>query len=151
MAGNPDYRDLLQCFNDEKVEYLVVGAYAVTFYSEPRFTKDFDVWVRPSRENALRVFRALERFGAPLSDITPDDLCDPDLVYQIGVPPNRIDIVMGIDGVDFDSAWKNKVASTYDKVPMHILGKKELIRNKRAMNRPQDRIDLQRLMEAQDG
>lgn len=146
MPTNHDFRDLLSAFNEEKVEYLIVGAQAYTFYAEPRYTKDMDIWVRPSPENALRVFRALAKFGAPLRDITPKDFADPNIVYQIGVEPIRVDIIMGVSGVDFDSAYANRVESTYGGVPIHILGKQDLIRSKRAAGRPQDLLDLDRLL-----
>jgi len=99
MPSNPDFKDLFKLFNDEGVEYLVAGAHAVMVFTEPRYTKDLDVWVRATPENAARVFRALRRFGAPLRDITARDFIKTDLVYQIGVAPNRIDILMGIAGV----------------------------------------------------
>jgi len=108
-------------------------------------TKDLDVLVRPSSDNALRVWQALKRFGAPLRDVTVEDFTDPEMVYQIGVAPNRIDILMGIAGVDFDRAWKNKIESTYDGIPIYILGKYELICAKKASRRPQDVLDLEKL------
>ena len=145
MSANPDYRDLFRIFSEEKVEYLVVGAHAVIYYAEPRYTKDLDIWVRPSSDNALRVWRGLERFGAPLREVTVQDFTDPEMVYQMGVAPNRIDILMGIEGVDFDSAWKNRVESTYDGIPIYILGKYELICAKKASRRPQDVLDLEKL------
>ncbi len=117
MPVNPDYRDLFAIFLEEKVDYLVVGAYATTFYTEPRYTKDIDLLIRPSPENAERVWKALERFDAPLENVTRDDFTNPDLVYQIGVEPNRIDILMEISGVDFESAWENREESTYGAIP----------------------------------
>ena len=145
MPTNPDFKDLFATFNEESVEYLVVGAHAVAFYAEPRYTKDLDVWVKPSAENAGRVFEALKRFGAPLSDVTVADFTDPSLVFQMGVAPNRIDIMMGIAGLDFDSAWPNKRASTYGGIPIHVIGKDDLIGAKKASARPQDLLDLERL------
>lgn len=145
MPANPDFRDLFSIFNEEQVEYLVVGAHAVIFYSEPRYTKDLDIWVNPTLRNAKRTYKALSRFGAPLKDLAIRDLCDTDLVYQIGVAPNRIDILMGLSGIDFRSAWKTRVDSTYAGVPTHIIGKDDLIRTKEAAGRPQDLLDLERL------
>ena len=145
MPANQDFKELLSIFNEENVEYLVVGAHAVMYYTEPRYTKDVDVWVRPSADNAQRVYRALKRFGAPLANISADDFSDPDLVYQLGVAPNRIDIMMGIAGVDFDAAWPDRVESTYDGVPMHIISKRHLIQAKKACGRKQDELDLERL------
>lgn len=145
MPANSDFRDLFRLFNEEGVEYLVVGAHAVMFYAEPRYTKDLDVWVNPTPDNAERVYRALAAFGAPLQGVAPADLCQSHLVYQIGVAPNRIDVLMGIGGVDFPTAWAGRVHSTYDDVPISIIGRRELIASKRAVGRGQDLLDLERL------
>jgi hypothetical protein len=91
----------------------------------------------------------LKRFGAPLSDTIESDFTKESLVYQIGVPPNRIDIVMGVDGLEFKSAWQNRVAATYDGLPMYLPSLKDLITNKKSSGRPQDLLDLQRLLEAE--
>src|SRR5215217_5575526 len=96
---NPDYRDMLSLFNEEKVEYMVVGAYALAYHGLPRATGDIDVWIRRSDENTDRVWRALSRFGVPLFDLTKDDLNKPETVFQIGLAPRRIDILTSIDGV----------------------------------------------------
>lgn len=149
MAINPDFRDLFSEFNAASVEYLVIGAHAVAYYAEPRYTKDLDVWVRPSADNAERVFRALTSFGAPMIGVTPASFADPELIYQIGVAPNRIDIMMGIAGVEFEQAWPNRVESTYGGVPIHLIGKADLIRAKQASGRAQDALDIQRLQSAQ--
>ena len=145
MAANSDYRDLFRVFSEENVDYLVVGAHAVAFYAEPRYTKDLDILVRPTPNNASRVWKALADFGAPLLDITPEQFTDPEMVYQIGVAPNRIDVMMSIAGVDFDEAWANRAESTYDGVPIHVIGKADLIRSKQAAARPQDLLDAARL------
>jgi hypothetical protein len=101
---NPDFSDMLSAFTGESVEYLVVGAYALAAHGVPRATGDLDFWIRPTPENASRVLRALAAFGAPTADLALDDLTTPDLVFQIGVEPNRIDILTSIDGVTFDEA-----------------------------------------------
>ncbi len=145
MPTNPDFRDLFSVFNDEKVEYIVAGAHAVIFHTEPRYTKALDVWVRPTPENAERVYRALSRYGAPLVDVSAGSFCDRDLVYQIGVAPNRIDILPGVKGVSFDEAWADSVETTYGGVPIRLMGKKTLIKAKRASARKQDLLDLERL------
>ena len=149
MPSNPDFKDLFKLFNDAGVEYLVAGAHAVMVFTEPRYTKDLDVWVRATPENAARVFRALQRFGAPLRDINAWDFIKTDLVYQIGVAPNRIDILMGIAGVEFEEAWGHRLQSTYDGVPIAIIGKTQLLKAKKAAGRPADLLDVIRL-EAQD-
>ena len=145
MPTNPDFKDLFRLFNDAGVEYLVVGAHAVVYYTEPRYTKDLDIWVNPTPANAERVFRALQSFGAPLKDMTLASFTDPDLIYQIGVAPNRIDIVMSIAGVQFAPAWAERVESAYDGAPISILGKSSLLRAKEAAGRPQDLLDLEKL------
>jgi hypothetical protein len=148
MPINPDYRDLFRIFSEEKVEYLIVGAYAVTYFSEPRYTKDLDLWIRPTAENASKVWRALQRFGAPLTNVAPRDFTDPQMVYQIGIEPNRIDILMGITGVDFQTAYQNRVESSYGGVSIFLIGREDLITSKKASGRPQDLLDLERLAEA---
>jgi hypothetical protein len=148
MPVNPDFRDLFSILNEEKVEYLVAGAHAVIYHTEPRYTKDLDIWVNPTPENAQRVYKALARFGAPLRDISAADFCDPDLVYQIGVAPNRIDILMGVSGVGFSSAWADRVASTYGGIPILIMGKSSLLAAKKAAGRPQDLLDVEKLQQS---
>jgi hypothetical protein len=145
MAVNPDFNDLFKTFNDCHVEYLVVGAHAVMFYARPRYTKDLDVWVNPTPENAQCVWNALADFGAPLQDVTVASFTDPDLVYQVGVPPNRFDIMMGLPGVTFAEAWAHREQSSYGGTPISIMGRQELIRVKRAAGRPQDLLDIQEL------
>jgi len=145
MPANPDFRDLFSIFNEETVEYLVAGAHAVVYFSEPRYTKDLDVWINPTPGNAERVHRALARFGAPLKGISIEDFCDHDLIYQVGVEPNRIDVIMGVAGVAFDEAWADRVESTYGGEPIHIMGKASLIKTKRAVGRKQDLLDVEKL------
>jgi len=145
MSHNPDFRDLFNEFCDAAVEYLVVGAHAVIYHAVPRYTKDLDIWVNPTADNADRVWAALSRFGAPLQDVTPTDFAQPTLVYQLGIEPNRIDIIMSIGGLDFAEAWQNRVESTYEGVPIHIIGKADLIAAKRQAGRPQDLLDIDQL------
>ncbi len=102
---NPDFRDLLRAFIDHDVDFIVVGAHALAAHGHVRATKDLDVWVRAEQDNAIRVVKALVAFGAPLHDLTVDDLATPGVVFQIGVPPVRIDIITEIDGVSFNEAW----------------------------------------------
>lgn len=151
VPANPDFRDLFSIFNDEGVEYLVAGAHAVIYFSEPRYTKDLDVWVNPDQGNAERVYRALSRFGAPLQGISVEDFTEKDLVYQIGIEPNRIDVLMGVKGVDFQAAWETREDSTYDGVPIHIMGKDSLVKAKEAAGRPQDLLDLEKLRQQERG
>ena len=147
MGANPDFKELFSIFNAEGVEYLVIGAHAVMFYAEPRFTKDIDIWVNPSVENAKKVWTALSKFGAPLSGIKVSDFTDPELIYQIGVEPNRIDIMMGTAGVNFESAFSRAESSTYAGIPIRIIGKTDLITTKKITGRKQDLLDVDRLEE----
>ena len=105
---SPDFKDLLSEFNAHGVEYLVVGAYALAAHGRVRATGDLDVWVRPEPANAKRVLAALLKFGAPLQDLTEQDLSTPGIVYQVGVVPNRIDLLTSITGLDFESAWSRR-------------------------------------------
>ena len=104
MFVNSDFSDLLQLFNDNKVKYLVIGGYAFIHYAEPRYTKDLDLWISTDTRNASAVFRSLKDFGAPLIDMTEDDFAEVGYFYQMGVPPIRVDILMGISGVEFENA-----------------------------------------------
>lgn len=142
---NQDFRDLFKTLNDCGVKSLVVGAYAVVYYAEPRFTKDLDIWVEATPENARRVWKALAAFGAPLENVTEADFANPELMYQVGIAPNRIDIMMSIPGVDFPSAWENRVAASYGEVPISIISLDDLIKAKQAAGREQDQLDLKSL------
>jgi hypothetical protein len=145
MQTNSDFRDLFAALNAVDAEYLVVGALALAAHGHVRATKDLDVWVRPTPENAARVHRALVAFGAPLQDLTVDDLADPNLIFQIGVPPLRIDIITSIDGVEFDAAWSDRVSSEYADQNVQVLSRRHLIQNKRASGRLQDLADVEAL------
>ena len=148
MATNPDFKDLFIILNEESVEYLLVGARAMAYYAEPHSTKE-EIWVRPSRENGERVCRALGRFfGAAPDDVSAQDFADPETVYQIGVAPSRVDLIAGIADVEFAEAWARRIESTYGDVPIHVLGKEDLIRAKRAAGRPQDLLDVDKLEKA---
>ena len=146
MDISSDYRDLFRTLNKHKVKYLIVGAYAVVYYTEPRFTKDLDISIKPDPKNAGKIYAALKEFGAPLKDISEHDFTRQGMVYQIGVAPVRIDIIMGITGIRFDMAWKKRTRSKYGNVHINIIGLKDLISSKRKTNRAQDRLDLERLV-----
>ena len=103
MAVSSDFKDLLRLLSDYQVKYLVVGGYAVIKYTEPRYTKDLDLWVRADAENAEAVYQALLAFGAPLEGLTADDFAHEGYFYQMGVAPVRVDILMSVTGLDFDA------------------------------------------------
>lgn len=138
---NSDFRDLLLVLNESRVEYLIVGGHAVMEYSEPRYTKDLDIWIWAKPDNAVRVFDALGRFGAPMSDVTPTDFEKEGYVFQIGIAPIRIDILMSIEGIAFEEAWPNRRPIQLFGAPSWVISKGDLIKNKRASGRPQDLID----------
>ncbi|MBI2469598.1 MAG: hypothetical protein HYV62_17520 [Candidatus Rokubacteria bacterium] len=138
---NRDFFDMLSALSGEGVEYLVVGAYALAAHGLPRATGDLDVWVRPTVDNAERVLRALRSFGAPLLDLTRDDLLRPDTVFQIGVAPTRVDLLTGVSGLTFDEAWPSRLSVTLEGLPVPVIGFDELVRNKEASGRPQDLAD----------
>jgi len=124
---------------------MLVGAYAVAAHGVPRATGDIDLWIRNSSENAERVWRALKKFGAPLSDLTKDDLISPDTVIQLGVTPRRIDILTQITGVGFAEAEPERLIVSIEGIEVPVIGRTHLIQNKRAVGRPQDEADVARL------
>jgi hypothetical protein len=146
---NSDFRDLLKLFNAHRVRYLVVGGYAVMKYTEPRYTKDLDVWVEATPKNAKAVFKALRKFEAPLANLHESDFATEGFCYQMGRPPARVDILMSIQGVRFADAWSSRVASDFDGVTGHVISRKDLIANKRALGRPQDLVDVNSLVESE--
>lgn len=145
MDINPDFRDLVSCLNAETARFLVVGGYAVMFHTEPRCTKDLDVWIDPTPENAAKVFRALSKFGAPIARLTVKDLVKTGNFVVIGTAPNRIDIITSIEALDFAAAWKNRVHATFGGEPADFLSAADLVKNKRAVGREQDRLDVETL------
>ena len=138
----PDFRDMLSRFNEDRVEYLVVGAYAMAAHACPRATGDIDFWVRPSKENAQRVFASLARFGAPLSGITVEDFTKTGTIFQMGLPPLRIDVLTSIEGVAFDDAWPNRLVSEIGGLTVNVIGRDDLLANKRVVARPKDLGDV---------
>ena len=137
-----DFRDILSAFSDAGVEYLLVGAYALSAHGLLRATGDIDLWVRPTAENAGRVHRALMAFGVPAEQVSAEDFTRPGSVVQLGVPPLRIDILTSISGVEFPEAWEARTAVELDGVNVPVLSRAHLVVNKRAADRPKDRLDL---------
>lgn len=142
---NRDHLDVLSAFLDAKVEFLVVGAHAVAVHARPRATGDLDLWVNPTPDNSKRVWHALMEFGAPLDGLSQSDFESPDLVLQIGVVPNRIDILTGISGVTFAEAWPERVTIQVEGREVPVIGRASLLRNKEATGRPRDIADAQEL------
>jgi hypothetical protein len=149
MESKTDYNELLALFNANKVQYLIIGAYALAFHGAPRYTGDLDILVRPDAENGGRVLRALEAFGFGSLGLTVDDFAIPDRVVQLGVPPVRVDIVTSITGVSWDEADASRVAGRFGDIPVFYIGKDAFIRNKRALGRIKDLADAEALGEEQ--
>lgn len=138
---NPDWAEMLSVLSEAGAEFLVVGAHALAAHGHPRSTGDLDIWVRPTTENAHRVWSALVRFGAPLRGLGPEDLAVPEVVFQIGIPPRRIDVLTSISGVDFDAAWPHRVTMVIGSRAVSFIGRDDLLANKRAAGRPKDLAD----------
>jgi len=148
---NDDFLDILRALVESGAEFLVVGAYALALHGVPRSTGDLDVWVLPTPENAQRVLEALEAFGAPIQahGVTLADFETPESVYQIGLPPRRIDLMTGLSGVEFKEAWNSRIEVEIDGLQVPFLGLDALRRNKQATGRDKDLLDLRLLSESQ--
>jgi len=147
---NPDFVEMLSELSASGAEFLVVGAHALAAHGYPRATGDLDIWVRADVSNALRVLEALRRFGAPLFDLTLEDLTKPGTVFQIGTAPARIDILTGVSGISFEEAWPRRTTIKVGPLSVGLIGREDLIRNKRATGRPQDLLDAERLERDRD-
>ena len=147
MEVQPDYKELLELLNEHKVEYLIVGGYALAFHGAPRFTGDIDVFVRPDQENAKRVLDALSDFGFAFSNLSVDDFSSPDQVVQLGFPPVRIDLITSISGVSWNEAYENREPGMFGPVPVNYIGKSDFIVNKQATGRKKDEVDIEALGE----
>ncbi len=141
MFVNSDFSDLLRLFNSNKVRYLVIGGYAFIQYAEPRYTKDLDLWISTDTTNAAAVYKSLKDFGAPLVDMSEDDFAEDGYFYQMGIPPVRVDILMGIPGVEFEEAWNRRMVVDFDGLSVTFISKVDLIAAKHASDRPQDLLD----------
>lgn len=142
---NQDFKELLLAFNAHDVEYLIVGAHALAAHGHVRATKDLDIWVRPDHSNAQRILQALSDFGAPLGDLTLQDLNRKETIFQIGLPPLRIDIITNIDGVEFAEAWSDRLETSFGGVAAFVISRQHLITNKKTAARLQDLADVQQL------
>ncbi len=142
---NRDFVEMLDALSGAAAEFLVVGAHALAVHGHPRATGDLDLWVRASPENAARVWQALVSFGAPLDDLRQEDLTTPGIVYQIGIAPNRIDILTSITAVSFDEAWPARVNAKIGGRTIPVLGREQLLANKRATGRLRDLADVEAL------
>ena len=137
---NPHFVEILKSFRDEEVEYLIIGAHAQAAHGHVRATLDIDLWVRPTAANASRIWRALVRFRAPLSKMSIADFAEPEVLYQIGLPPSRIDIMTSVTGLDFESAWPNRMMVSFGDVVAPVLGLDDMRTAKRAAGRLKDLV-----------
>lgn len=140
-----DFRDMLLALQNANAEFLVVGGFAMGAHGCSRMTKDIDLWVGCNKSNAERVYAALADFGAPLTGITPEDFTIPDVIYQVGVEPIRVDILTSVEALTFSDAYANRVDDVLFGVKVACLSKKDLIENKRSVGRTQDLADIERL------
>jgi hypothetical protein len=139
---NQDYKEMLLRLKEEQSEFIIVGAYAMAAHGFPRSTADFDIWVNPTKENSLKVYRALARFGAPMKDISEDTFTEKGIIYQIGIAPCRIDIITKISGnISFPEAFLHAKNIGLGNVTVPVLSIKNLITNKLAVGRPKDLED----------
>ncbi len=145
MLSSPDFKDLLSLFGKYRTRFLVVGGYAVMNYTEPRYTKDLDIWVSTEKSNARAVFSALREFGAPLQGLDAQDFAAEGYLYQMGMPPFRVDVMMSVKGLDFDESWSRRVEVEVGGVVVPFISKKDLIAAKKASGRPQDLLDVAKL------
>ena len=148
MLTSPDLKELLSLFRKFRIRYLVVGGYAVMRYTEPRFTKDLDLWISTDKENAQAVFTALKEFGAPLKGLSPDDFTEEGYFYQMGKPPFRLDIMMSIPGLEFETVWEHREKVQLEGLTIPFISKADLIKSKEVSGRAQDLIDAKNLRNA---
>ena len=139
------FEEMLNVLEEFRVKYLLVGGHAVMYYTEPRYTKDIDIFVEASPENAPKVFRALATFGAPLAGMSERDFSEPGYFYQMGNPPLRIDVLMSLPGVNFEGAWARKVRVPFGVVEANLISREDLITSKRASGRHIDLHDVELL------
>ena len=145
---NSDFKDLLLLLDEEKVEYLIAGGYAVIYHSQPRYTKDLDIWIKPSNENARRLMLVFARFGIPLVGLSEEDFAISGTQFSVGAEPSQIDLLTVIPGLEFDTAWESRVTTHSEGFPIHYLGKEALITAKKTAGRMQDLADIEEIQRA---
>ncbi|MCQ9204946.1 MAG: nucleotidyltransferase family protein [Omnitrophica bacterium] len=147
MEPQKDFKELLKLFNKHKVEYVIVGAYALAFHGCPRYTGDLDILVKPDLSNAKKILKAIKDFGFESVSLNVEDLSSQGKVIQLGVPPIRIDILTSITGVSWKQISSNRLAGKYGNIGVYFIGKDELITNKRSIGRHKDLADLESISE----
>ena len=144
---NQDFKEFIQLLNDNQVRYLVIGGYAVAVHGHPRYTKDIDIWIEISEENAQKLVTALTQFGFESLELTSEDFQTPNQIIQLGYPPNRIDLITNPDGIDFQTCYDSKIEVTINDVPVKFINLDNLKKNKLASGRLQDLADLEKLQD----
>ena len=147
---NRDYRDLFAEFNARNVDFLIVGAFALAVHGHLRATKDLDLWVRPAPDNAVQVLEAVRAFSGSMEGLSADDFTVSGTIVQLGVAPTRIDILTRVTGLDFETAWRNRIEATYGDQRVFVVSRADLIVSKRAAARPQDLVDVSALEDAEE-
>ncbi|MCI0494041.1 nucleotidyltransferase [candidate division KSB1 bacterium] len=145
MVLNQDFREFIQLLNEHDVKYLVVGGYAVAFHGYPRYTKDIDIWIYLDKANAEKLLKLLEDFGFGSLDLKVEDFLDPEHVVQLGYPPNRIDLMTDLKGVEFKTCYSAKVEIEIEGIKVNFIDLENLKKNKQATGRHQDLADLENL------
>ena len=145
MELNPDFKEFLLLLNENEVRYLVVGGYAVAFHGHPRYTKDIDIWIDLDEQNAQKVIQALIAFGFGSLNLTSSDLLEPDTVIQLGYPPRRIDLLIGLEGATFEECYSSRLEEEMEGIRVCFINRENLARLKRTAGRPQDLADLDNL------
>lgn len=140
-----DFIDFIELLNNHKVEYMIVGGYAVMAHGQPRYTEDFDIWIKPSDVNAEKMMVVLKEFGFVLKELSKEDFEVEDMVVQLGYPPLRIDLMGSISGVTFDEAFPHKILRKIGQIEMNFIGLNELVRNKETTGRKKDIVDAEQL------
>jgi hypothetical protein len=142
---NQDFKEFIQLLNENRVRYLVVGGYAVALHGHPRYTKDIDIWIESTTENATKVINVLDQFGFGSLGLRAEDFLVLDQIVQLGYPPNRIDLLTSLPGVDFDSCYTARVQVRMDELDVNFIDLRNLKISKRATGRLQDLADLESL------
>ena len=145
MILNQDFKEFVQSLNNNRVRYLIIGGYAVAFHGHPRYTKDLDIWIESNQNNAQRLLDALAEFGFGALDLDIADFLEPGQIIQLGYPPNRIDLLTSLKGVDFAACYPARVTLALDDVELNFIDLENLKRNKRAAGRLQDLADIENL------
>ena len=145
MKINSDFKDLLRSLNAAGIRYLIVGGYAVMVHTEPRYTKDLDIWIERDEQNARALLRALAEFGAPIGEVKPADLTEPEVFFQIGIEPVRIDILTSVAGLVFEAAWNRRIEVDFGGETAPVLCRQDILAAKMAAGRPMDVEDARNL------